>query len=123
MDPANLDHGLLEELAGKYGNEDMVAAVKERDNALDTVLSPKASQDVGGIENMDDFSACKISQSSDISNLFVDNFYFGCESDDKMNAWAFNKKCNPFGAQLNAIFGSDIGHFDVRDMTRVLPAA
>lgn len=123
VDPANLDRRLLEELADKYGNEDMVAAVKERDNALDTVLSPKASQDVGGIENMDDFSACQISKASQISDLFVENFYFGCESDDKMNAWAFNKKCNPFGAQLKAIFGSDIGHFDVSDMTRVLPAA
>ena len=39
-------------------------------------------------------------------------FYFGCEADDRSNAWAFNTKANPFGARLNA----DIGHFDVPDM-------
>ena len=30
---------------------------------------------------------------------------------------------NPFGARLNAIFGSDISHFDVPDMREVLPEA
>ncbi|MBV8056252.1 MAG: amidohydrolase, partial [Deltaproteobacteria bacterium] len=50
-------------------------------------------------------------------------FYFGCEADDPTNAWAFNRKANPFGARLGAVFGSDIGHFDVPDMTQVLPEA
>ena len=49
--------------------------------------------------------------------------YFGCEADDPVNAWAFNKKANPMGARLNAIFSSDIGHFDVPDMTEVVPEA
>ena len=39
------------------------------------------------------------------------------------NAWAFDGKFNPFGARLNALFGSDIGHFDVADMAHVLPEA
>jgi hypothetical protein len=26
---------------------------------------------------------------------------------------AFDRRVNPFGARLNALFGSDIGHFDV----------
>src|SRR5207248_3057064 len=30
---------------------------------------------------------------------------------------------NPLGARLNAIFSSDIGHFDVPDMTEVVPEA
>ena len=30
---------------------------------------------------------------------------------------------NPFGAKLNAIFSSDIGHFDVIDMRHPLPEA
>src|SRR5439155_16477422 len=51
------------------------------------------------------------------------NFYFGCEADDPVNAGAFNRRVNPFGARLNAIFGSDIGHFDVPDMTEVLAEA
>ena len=51
------------------------------------------------------------------------NFYFGCEADDPLNAWAFNTKVNPYGAKINALFGSDIGHFDVPDMAGVLPEA
>ena len=51
------------------------------------------------------------------------NFYFGCEADDRMNAWAFNTASNPFSAQLHALFGSDVGHFDVQDMAGVLHEA
>ena len=50
-------------------------------------------------------------------------FSFGCEADDRMNARAFARRVNPFGARINAIFGSDIGHFDVPDMREVLPEA
>jgi hypothetical protein len=50
-------------------------------------------------------------------------FYFGCEADDPSNVWAFNTRANPLGARLNAIFSSDIGHFDVPDMTEVVPEA
>jgi hypothetical protein len=55
--------------------------------------------------------------------LFVPHFYFGCEADDALNATAFNTKLNPFGARLRAIFSSDIGHWDVPDMTEVLAEA
>ena len=37
-----------------------------------------------------------------------------------MTATAFNTKVNPFGARFNAMFGSDISHWDVPDMTDVL---
>ena len=49
-------------------------------------------------------------------------FFFGCEADDRMNAVAFSN-FNPFGAKINAIYSSDIGHFDVPDMSMVLPEA
>jgi hypothetical protein len=39
-----------------------------------------------------------------------------------MNATAF-LKLNPFNAQLNAIYSSDIGHFDVIDMREPLAEA
>jgi hypothetical protein len=39
-----------------------------------------------------------------------------------MNATAVGRN-NPFGAKLNAIFSSDIGHFDVIDMRHPLPEA
>jgi hypothetical protein len=40
-----------------------------------------------------------------------------------VTSWAFQDKVNPYGAKLNPIFGSDIGHFDVPDMTKVLVEA
>src|SRR5271163_1966888 len=66
---------------------------------------------------------CKIKRAEDIRDLFVDNFYFGCEADDPLNAYAFNRKANPYGAKINVLFGSDIGHFDVPDMKDVVPEA
>src|SRR5205085_3672402 len=45
-----------------------------------------------------------------------------CEADDRMNAVAFGKG-NPFRCQLNEIYSSDIGHFDVIDMRDPLPEA
>ena len=77
----------------------------------------------GGIEDLDDYFRCKIERREDIRELFVTRFYFGCEADDPINAWAFNRRANPLGARLNAIFSSDIGHFDVPDMAAVVPEA
>ena len=72
---------------------------------------------------LDEFKRCEIAKKEDIAELFVDPFYFGCEADDRLNAIAFNPKLNHFDRKLKAMFGSDIGHWDVTDMTRVLPDA
>jgi hypothetical protein len=72
---------------------------------------------------LDDWARCGIEKAEDIKELFVPHFYFGCEADDPLNATAFNGKMNPFGARLGAIFSSDIGHWDVPDMTEVLEEA
>ena len=40
-----------------------------------------------------------------------------------ITAWAFDTKKNPYGAKLNAIFSSDIGHWDVVDMRDVTAEA
>jgi hypothetical protein len=117
--PDNLRVDELLSLARSYGDEAMIAALEAR---ADRLRAPNLDV-VGGIADLDDFSACAINRAEDVAALFVDNFSFGCEADDRMNAWAFNRSQNPFGAQLRAIFGSDIGHFDVLDMADVLPEA
>ena len=71
----------------------------------------------------DEFAASGIESVEDIRDLFVPNFFFGCEADDPVTAWAFNGKANAFGARLQAMMGSDIGHWDVPDMRMVLPEA
>ena len=121
--PDNLDVNLLRQLAESYGSQEMADALRESGAALDTVRLPTGAVEIGGIENLDDFSACQIAHKQDFHDLFAKNFYFGCEADDKMNAWAFSRKNNPLGSQINALFGSDIGHFDVADMSGVLHQA
>jgi hypothetical protein len=118
-DPRSLDRALLMSEARKYGYDDIVAALEKRDGWPD----PDAADLTGGLANLDDYSACRIERTEDWRDLFISPFYFGCEADDRINAWAFDRRVNPFGARLNAIFGSDISHFDVPDMREVLPEA
>jgi predicted TIM-barrel fold metal-dependent hydrolase len=117
MDPRKLDRALLIQLVEKYGDPDVAEALNARDGWPDNDVNM-----TGGIENLDDFSACKITRKEDWVDLFAKPFYFGCEADDRMNAVAFGKG-NPFKAKLNAIYSSDIGHFDVIDMRDPLPEA
>ena len=117
VNPANLNHELLVDLIRRYGSAGVVDKVGElRSSIGQGLLTDKPEQ-------LDDFARCQIERAEDIRDLFVSNFYFGCEADDPVNAWAFNRQVNPFGAKLNAVFGSDIGHFDVPDMTDVLGEA
>ena len=77
----------------------------------------------GGRDDLDDdFAACRIARKEDSIELYAKPYYFGCEADDRMNVCAFNR-ANPFGARLNAIYSSDIGHFNVIDMRDPLPEA
>jgi hypothetical protein len=104
-------------LAEKHGDPDLVASLKARDGWPDNDASL-----TGGVDDLDDFSACKITRKEDWIDLYAKPFYFGCEADDRTNAWAFSRN-NPFGSKLNAIYSSDIGHFDVIDMRNPLPEA
>jgi predicted TIM-barrel fold metal-dependent hydrolase len=117
MHPRKLDRALLMSLAEKYGDPDVAATLRARDGWPDH--GPELT---GGIADLDDFSACRITRKEDWIDLFARPFYFGCEADDRMNAAAFGPG-NPFGSKLNAIYSSDIGHFDVIDMRDPLPEA
>jgi hypothetical protein len=115
--PNNLNLGKLQELARKYGSP----AVAEAVNRGEGLEGDSNSTMTGGVEDLDDYFRCKIEKKSDLKDLFVPRFYFGCEADDPTNAWAFNQKANPMGARLNALFSSDVGHFDVPDMAESSP--
>jgi predicted TIM-barrel fold metal-dependent hydrolase len=119
MDPNKLDRSLLMSLVEKHGYDDIAAVLRRQDGWPD----PELAHLTGGLEDLDDFAACKITRKQDWMDLFVTPFYFGCEADDRTNGWAFATKSNPFNAQINAIYSSDIGHFDVIDMRDPLPEA
>ena len=118
LDPANLDQKLLLDLYRRYGGkmvENKLDQLEKRASVLNSRREDPAM--------LDEFAACGIEKKSDIRDLFVPNFYFGCEADDPMNAWAFNDKVNPLGARLKVLFGSDIGHWDVPDIVEVVEEA
>src|SRR5690348_16388646 len=118
MDPKKLDRALLRSLVAQYGDEDMQAELARRDGW------PIREEDepTGGVPVLDDFAACQIERKQDWIDLYAKPYYFGCEADDRMNVTAFGR-ANPFGARINAIFSSDIGHFDVPDMLSPVPEA
>jgi predicted TIM-barrel fold metal-dependent hydrolase len=122
VNPANLDRKLIRELIEKYGSKEAA----DRLDGWNTVAegdAVAAAWAARGPEAIDDYAACKVEKASDFRELFARNFYFGCEADDPMNAWGFSAKMNPYGARIKALFGSDIGHFDVANMRDVLVEA
>jgi predicted TIM-barrel fold metal-dependent hydrolase len=74
-------------------------------------------------EDVDDFAESGITSEADIVDVFTRQYAFGCEADDPMNSLAFASRLLPYGARLNAVFASDIGHWDVPDVREVLPEA
>jgi predicted TIM-barrel fold metal-dependent hydrolase len=118
MDPEKLDRKLLRSLVDKYGYADIAAELDRRDGW------PAKEEDnlTGGMAVLDDFAACKIERKEDWIDLYARPYFFGCEADDRMNSTAFGR-ANPFGARINAVFSSDIGHFDVPDMLSPVPEA
>ena len=118
LDPAKLDIDLLVEMFEKYGNDYLTP---ERIRA--EPHHPISSQLFVPPEQMNDFAFTGVEKPEDIRHIFDTNFYFGSEADDRITAVAFDTKLNHYGARMNAILGSDIGHWDVPDMTQVMVEA
>jgi len=116
--PANLNAELLLDLCKRYGGRVTEGKLDQLSKASGATINTKAAPDI-----VNDFRLSGVETIEDIKDLFVPHFYFGCEADDPMNATAFNTKANPFGAKIRAVFSSDIGHWDVPDMTEVTEEA
>ena len=117
-DPERIDRPRLVQLIEAYGDEKVRKHLSELEDALWPFTDP------GGPENTrDEFEDSGIERVDDIRRVFSENFFFGCEADDPSNAVAFDTKRNPGGLRLNAIFSSDIGHWDVPDNREVLSEA
>lgn len=113
FDPANLDEALMRELFRAYGSgalsAEKLANLEDRSQLLWGSREETPA-------DLDEFAACKIDKKEDIRDLFVPRFFFGCEGDDRMTPLAFDGKKHAFRSRLNAIYGSDLGHFDLPDM-------
>jgi len=115
LDPARLDvDALLRHFDAHGGPEVKAAREKLRAYYANAGARP---------EQLDEFEAAGLARAEDIRDRFVPNFFFGCEADDPLAAWAFDDAVNPFGVKLRAMLGSDIAHWDVADMTEPIPEA
>jgi hypothetical protein len=115
LDPDNLDVERLSASLETYGDD----AVRENlDRLREYFGRPGARPDT-----LDEFEACESEKPEDLVALFEGRFYFGCEADDPLITWAFAESVNPLGARLRPIFGSDIAHWDVQDMTQPVAEA
>ena len=115
LDPSKIDLELAMELAREYA-EGRIA--DHLDEVRANFAAPRPTP-----PDLDDWRHVPMESIEDMLSLFVEPFYFGCEADDPMNAWAFDSKVNPLGAKLKAVFSSDIGHWDVPDMREVVEEA
>jgi predicted TIM-barrel fold metal-dependent hydrolase len=68
----------------------------------------------------DEFEQAGVEDERQFGETFARQLFFGCEADDRSVYRALDGKGNPFGLRLNAIFSSDIGHWDVPDLSSVL---
>ena len=121
--PTNLDKQMLADLFTRYGGKTYEDKMDELMGCLSLVTPFKSLEELSereGTDTLDDFVAAGITSVHDLRQQFAEHFYFGCEADDVITAWAFDQHGNH---QLKPIFSSDVGHFDVVDMREVLEEA
>jgi len=122
--PTNLDQAELRRLLREYGGrayEEKVDEIMAAVNLAEPFTSAEqATERAYKQERFDDFAAVPVKSGEELRRHFAERFFFGCEADDPMTAWAFDKHGHH---RLNPIFSSDVGHFDVLDMSEVLEEA
>ncbi|QII86546.1 amidohydrolase family protein [Bordetella hinzii] len=120
--PANADLALLKNLFERYGADFI------RGRELDPAQLLRDSLGISALphsrdpnpDELDDFALAGIEKVEDIRDRWVNSFYFGSEADDRTVAAAFNERVHPLGVKINAIWSSDVGHWDVPDLTEPL---
>jgi predicted TIM-barrel fold metal-dependent hydrolase len=114
--PANLDRAELNRLFKLYGEKVVGGrSVPPRAQFVGAVAGTAENADA-----IDEWALSGIRTKEEFAEIFTGNFYIGCEADDPVTASAFDAARNPLHLRFNAILGSDIGHWDVPDMSRVL---
>jgi predicted TIM-barrel fold metal-dependent hydrolase len=115
LNPDRIDRDLMESLLHQYGSP---RHTKQSQAIVDSIVHYRQTPD-----QLDEFGACPFDDPEQIRQLFVSHIYVGCEADDPLNALAFSTSVNPLGAKFRIIFGSDISHWDVPDVSAVLGEA
>ena len=108
-DPERLDVERLAELFARYGRST---------EGLERLAAP------GGppLDERDDFARTCATSAEELVARVADPCFFGCEADDAMVATAFSPVL-PNGTRLQAALSSDLGHWDVDGIAKVLQHA
>ena len=128
-DPARLDRDQLAKLLREHGGPGIERVLDQPlDRAFQNLFTLSGWRPEGGWQPhrrdmLDDFARCPIESTEQIRDHFQRAFFFGCEAEDPSVAWSLDGRTLPHGARLNAMFGSDIGHWDVHDMRTVVADA
>jgi predicted TIM-barrel fold metal-dependent hydrolase len=115
LDPDRQDRAMMRALFEKHGGALLSRYAARIGKDEGTMLNPPEDR-----TKVDDFAATGAETAEAFARQFVDGFYFGCEGEDRATVMAFDRRLNHFGQQLNAVFSSDLGHWDVPDMAHVL---
>lgn len=123
LDPRLMDRALFAELLQKYGIPvpgqisggstwrpgDVRVPGKQLDDEMPWIR--------------DEFEESLITDEDQIKDIFENQLFFGCESDDTSVYRAQDTKANAMHARLRPIFSSDMGHFDIADIRTAVPAS
>ena len=121
--PTNIDMQTLKDLFVRFGGrvyEDKWDEIVGCINLAEPFKTAEELTERAYRELFDDFGAVPVRSADELRRHFAERFYFGCEADDPITAWAFARHGQH---RLRPIFSSDVGHFDVVDMTQVLEEA
>lgn len=119
FDPREFDLALCGELFDRFARGRILERRRLYEEGAARAKAAPAD-DPGGY---DDFARSGLEREEDIVDVFTRQFHFGCEGDDPLAALAFDRRVLPHGVRMSALFASDIGHWDVPDLRRVLPEA
>jgi len=119
--PTNTSIAEMHQFIDRYGDQRLKANAGAIMNNLD-VFRPECSvEELSRPEFVtDDFEVSGVNSKDDVRSVFANNFYFGCEADDRATMWAFDKR---MGVRLRPVFSSDFTHFDVPSFAEVIPEA
>ncbi|MBM4257659.1 MAG: amidohydrolase [Deltaproteobacteria bacterium] len=110
--PAYVDRDAFLDFSRRYGGTLLEGRAEEILRAYQIFMSRGEDPAL-----LDEWKPSGITSPEEIRDIFTKRFYFGCEGDDPMNTLAFDTKGSPFNAELYALYGSDLGHWDVPDMS------
>jgi predicted TIM-barrel fold metal-dependent hydrolase len=125
LDPRLMDQDLYNRLLEKYG---MPVPPRTADGLAwragtfqMSQTAPEAPVDAEWIR--DEFAGTLIDGEDDIRGMFEDQFFFGCEADDRSVYRATDARGNAMNARLQPLFSSDAGHFDLPDLRAAVPSS